>query len=165
MGWDDEVRSVNVLAHFRRRYGATPWHLLAHLIAFAIAAFALVQLLDERRWVNFLAWFIGAALLHDLVLLPIYSAIDRLAHSRLSRLHRSGTGVRSVPIINHIRAPALISGLLLLIYFPLILGPAEPHYVLATGHRPEGYLRNWLLITLALFAGSGVVYAIRVWRR
>jgi fumarate reductase subunit D len=162
MGRDNEVLGVNVLAHFRRRYGATPWHLLAHLIAFAIAAFALVQLLDERRWVNFLAWFIGAALLHDLVLLPIYSAIDRLAHSRL---HRGGTGARSVPIINHLRAPALISGLLLLIYFPLILGPAEPHYLLATGHRPEGYLRNWLLITLALFAGSGVIYAVRVWRR
>jgi Na+/melibiose symporter-like transporter len=165
MGRDDEVLGVNVLAHFRRRYGATPWHLLAHLIAFAIAAFALVQLLDERRWVNFLAWFIGAALLHDLVLLPIYSAIDRLAHSRVSRPHGTGTRVRSVPIINHIRAPALISGLLLLIYFPLILGPAEPHYLLATGHRPEGYLRNWLLITLALFVGSGVVYAGRVWRR
>ena len=94
MGRDDEVLGVNVLAHFKRRYGEGPWHLVAHLIAFAIAAFALVQLLDERRWVNFLAWFIGAALLHDLVLLPIYSAIDRLAHSRVSRLHRSGTMVR-----------------------------------------------------------------------
>jgi fumarate reductase subunit D len=153
------------LALFKRRYGAGPWHLLLHLAAFAIAAFAMVQLLDERRWVNFLGWFVGAALLHDLVLLPVYSAIDRVAHSRLSRLHRPGRGARSVPIINHLRAPALISGLLLLIYFPLILGQAEPHYLLATGHRPEGYLRNWLLITLALFAGSGVVYLIRVWRR
>jgi hypothetical protein len=153
------------LTLFKRRYGAGPWHLLVHLAAFAIAAFALVQLLNERTWVNFLAWFMGAALLHDLVLLPVYSAIDRVAHSRLSRLHRPGRGARSVPIINHVRAPALISGLLLLIYFPLILGPAEPHYLLATGHRPEGYLRNWLLITLALFAGSGVVYLIRVWRR
>jgi hypothetical protein len=153
------------LTLFKRRYGAGPWHLLVHLAAFAIAAFAMVQLLDERTWVNFLAWFMGAALLHDLVLLPVYSAIDRVAHSRLSRLHRPGRGARSVPIINHVRAPALISGLLLLIYFPLILGPAEPHYLLATGHRPEGYLRNWLLITLALFAGSGVIYLIRVWRR
>jgi len=154
-----------LLARFKRRYGATPWHLLAHVIAFAVAAFAMVQLLDERRWVNFLAWFIGAALLHDLVLLPLYSAFDRIAHSRVGRLHRSRRGLRGVPIINHIRAPALISGLLLLIYFPLILGPAEPHYLLATGHRPEGYLRNWLLITAALFAVSGVVYGVRVWRR
>jgi hypothetical protein len=153
------------VAVFKRRYGAGPWHLVVHLVAFAIAAFAMVQLLNERTWVNFLAWFIGAALLHDLVLLPIYSAIDRVAHSRLSRLHRADHRARSVPIINHVRAPALISGLLLLIYFPLILGPAEPHYLLATGHRPEGYLRNWLLISLALFAGSGVIYLIRVWRR
>jgi hypothetical protein len=163
-GLDEVLRVIALLARFKRQYGATPWHLLAHLIAFAIAAFAMVQLLDERRWVNFLAWFIGAALLHDLVLLPVYSMLDRLAHSRLSRLHRSRPSL-CVPIINHIRAPALISGLLLLIYFPLILGPAEPHYLLATGHRPEGYLRSWLLITLVLFVGSGVVYAVRVWRR
>lgn len=156
---------MRLVGHFRQRYGATPWHLLAHLVAFSIAAFAMVQLLDERRWVNFLAWFIGAALLHDLVLLPVYSAVDRMAHGRVSHLHRSRPGLRGVPIINHIRAPALISGLLLLIYFPLILGPAEPQYLRATGHRPEGYLRNWLLITAALFIGSGVVYAVRIWRR
>jgi hypothetical protein len=154
-----------ILAQFKRLYGANPLHLLAHLVAFAIAAFALVQLLNERTWVNFLAWFIGAALLHDLVLLPVYSAIDRLAHGRLSRIGHRRSHARAVPIINHVRAPALISGLLLLIYFPLILGPAEPHYLLASGHRPEGYLRNWLLITAALFLASGLVYAVRVWRR
>jgi hypothetical protein len=153
------------LALFKRRYGAGPWHLLLHLAAFAIAAFAMVQLLDERRWVNFLGWFVGAALLHDLVLLPVYSAIDRVAHSRLSRLHRPGRGARSVPIINHLRAPALISGLLLLIYFPLILGPGDAGYFSATGHHPSGYLRNWLLITLALFAGSVAIYVVRVLAR
>ena len=70
-----------------------------------------------------------------------------------------------MPLTNHVRAPALISGLLLLIYFPLILGPGDAAYFSATGHHPSGYLRNWLLITAALFAGSGVVYLIRVWRR
>ena len=59
-----------------------------------------------------------------------------------------------MPIVNHIRAPALISGLLLLVYFPLILGPAGPEYLNATGHPLHGYLRNWLLITAALFLGS-----------
>ena len=67
-----------------------------------------------------------------------------------------------VPLVNHVRAPALISGMLLLIYFPLILGPGDAGYFSATGHHPSGYLRNWLLITLALFAGSALIYAVRV---
>jgi hypothetical protein len=146
---------------FKRRYGASPLHLLAHVAEFAIAAYALIQLLDERRWVNFLAWFVGAALLQDLVLLPIYTALDHLVHARV----RTASRHPRVPIVNHLRAPALISALLLLIYFPLILGPALPQYVSATGHHPAGYLRDWLLITAALFAGSALIYAVRVWRR
>jgi hypothetical protein len=67
-----------------------------------------------------------------------------------------------VPVVNHVRAPALISGLLLLIYFPLILGPAQSEYLMVTGHHLHGYLRNWILVTAVLFAGSALVYAIRV---
>jgi hypothetical protein len=126
-----------------------------HLVAFAIAGFALVQLLGEKHWVNFAAWFLAAALLHDLVLLPFYSLLDR-AHVSLHRRPPP------VPLINHIRAPALISGLLLFMYFPLILGPAARGYFSATGHHPSGYLRNWLLITAALFAGSALIYAYRL---
>ena len=106
---------------------------------------------------NFLIWFLGAALLHDLVLLPLYSALDLGA--RLG-LH--------LPAINYLRVPALISGLLLLVYFPLILVEADRNYVRATGHHVHGYARNWLLITAALFAGSGVIYlgrSIRAGRR
>jgi hypothetical protein len=149
------------MSAFRRRYGASPLHLLAHLLGFAIAAYALVQLLGEKRWVNFLAWFIGAALLHDLVLLPLYSLLDRLTAGRIharTRAHR-------VPVVNHVRVPALISALLLLLYFPLILGPARSGYLSATGHDPSGYLLNWLLITAALFAGSAAIYGVRLWRR
>jgi hypothetical protein len=153
---------------FRRRYGSTPLHLLAHLAAFAIAAFALAQIIDGGRWVNFVAWFVGAALLHDIVFLPLYSLLDRLAHGGARRLHmRTPPFVRDagVPLVNHIRAPALISALLLLVYFPLILGSAEPAYLRATGHHLSGYVRNWLLITAALFLGSAIVYAVRVRRR
>ncbi|MGO9976658.1 MAG: hypothetical protein ACLP01_28400 [Solirubrobacteraceae bacterium] len=162
------------MSHFKRRYGATPLHLLLHVLAFAIAAYAMVQLLGEKRWVNFLGWFLAAALLHDLVLLPLYTALDRVgsALSRTVHVHLPG-GPRAaepgspqhVPLVNHVRAPALISGVLLLIYFPLILGPAQPGYLSASGHNPTGYLRNWLLITAALFAGSAVIYAMRVARR
>jgi hypothetical protein len=156
-----------VLGHFKRRYGASPLHLLAHIVTLAIVAYAIVQLLGQKHWVNWLGWFVAAALLHDVVLLPAYSLLDRVGHAVLRgpdrRLPgRDPRGPAQVPLVNHVRAPALISGLLLLIYFPLILGPATPGYVSATGHNPSGYLRNWLLITLALFAASAVIYAIRV---
>jgi hypothetical protein len=156
------------LSFFRARYGATPLHLLGHLAAFAIAAFALAQIIGGGAWINFVVWFGGAAILHDIVFLPLYSLLDRLAHGWARRVHVAAPArLRhpDVPLVNHVRAPALISGLLLLVYFPLILGPAGPEYFKATGHHLEGYARNWLLITAALFLGSAIVYAVRVRRR
>ncbi len=146
-----------------RRYGATPLHLLGHLAAFAVAAFALAQIVRGGRVVNFAVWFGGAALLHDVVFLPLYSLLDGIA-GRAAR-HPHLRHRLSVPVVNHVRVPALISGLLLLVYFPEILGISDRTYFGATGHHLEGYVRNWLLITAALFAGSAVVYAIRLRRR
>jgi hypothetical protein len=148
-------------AAFRRRYGATPLHLIGHIAAFAIAAYALAQVLGGSAPVNFAVWFVAAALLHDIVFLPLYSVLDRVAHHGARRAARARL---PVPVINHIRAPALISGLLLLVYFPLILGPAGRTYRVATGHDLHGYLRNWLLITAVLFAGSALIYAVRLRR-
>ncbi len=141
---------------FRRLYGSGVWHLAGHLAAFGIAGFALAQIVNGGAWVNFVAWFAGAAVLHDLVLLPLYSLLDRAHVSVHMRMPRP-----RIPVVNHIRVPALLSGLLLLVYFPLILGPSGPEYMKATGHHLHGYLRNWLLISAALFIGSAVVYAIR----
>ena len=150
---------------FTRRYGASPLHLLGHLAAFAVCAFALAQIIDGGTVVNFVAWFGGAAILHDLVFLPLYSVLDRVAHGWSRRVHRAAPrSLRhpDVPVVNHIRAPALISGLLLLVYFPLILSVAPAEYLRATGHGLHGYARNWMLITAVLFAGSALVYAARV---
>ena len=124
------------LPRLRRRYGAGPWHLAGHLIALAIG--------------------------HDLILLPAYSVLDRSARSLLARLPRRRPA--RVPMVNHLRAPALISGLLLLIYAPLISGRADYGYRLDSGHPAAGYLRNWLLISAALFLGSGLIYLARVLR-
>jgi ABC-type polysaccharide/polyol phosphate export permease len=160
MGKAADVHS-RVTRVLRRRYGAGGLHLLGHLAAFAIAAYALAQIIDAGRAVNFVVWFGGAALLHDVVFLPLYSLLDRLAihHAHATRSRAA------VPVINHVRVPALISGLLLLVYFPLILGTATATYLGATGHRPEGYARNWALITVALFAASAIVYTLRKRRR
>ena len=154
-----------MISLFTRRYGAGPLHLIAHVAAFAIAAYALAQIIGGGAAVNFVAWFGGAAILHDLVFLPLYSALDALARGRHRAQAENRDRDRAVPVINHIRAPALISGVLLLVYFPLILGPAGDEYFKATGHHLEGYARNWLLITATLFAVSALVYALRLRRR
>jgi hypothetical protein len=165
MGGNDALRGGVSGSAFARRYGATPLHLLGHLAAFAICAYALTQIIDGGAVVNFVVWFGGAALLHDVVFLPLYSILDRVAHGWTRRLHAAAPApIRdpAVPVVNYVRAPALISGVLLLVYFPLIFGPGQTEYVRATGHHLHGYARNWVLITASLFAASALLYAIRV---
>ena len=146
----------------KRRYGAGGWHLIGHVTAFAVASYALAQIVRGGHVLNFAVWFAGAALLHDIVLLPLYSLLDRVIGHRVRRTKAHG----AVPLINHLRVPALISGLLLLVYFPLIFGTAERTYLGASGHHPAGYARNWALITAALFITSATVYALRIlWRK
>ena len=144
----------------KRRYGASGLHLVAHLAAFAIAGYALAQIIRGGRAVNFIVWFAGAALLHDIIFLPLYSLLDRVAGHGVHGPHLRTR--LAVPVINYVRAPALISGLLALVYFPLILGASDNTYFGATGHHLHGYARNWLLISAALFAGSALLYAVRV---
>jgi hypothetical protein len=156
------MRHVSPLTAFRRRYGATPLHLVAHLVAFAIAAFALDRIVSGGDVKELVAWYLGLVVAHDLIFVPAYSGLDRLTRAALGRL--PARRLAEVPVINHLRAPALISGLLLLIYGPLISGKADLEYFALTGHHLEHYLRNWLLISAALFAGSALIYWLRVAR-
>jgi hypothetical protein len=142
-----------------RSLNAGALHLLIHAAAFGVAAYALTQIVRGASVVNFIVWFAGAAVLHDLLLLPLYSLLDRLP-----RVRRRPRSAARVALTNHVRAPALISGVLLLVYFPLILGLSERNYYSATGHHLQGYARNWLLISAALFAGSALLYALRLLR-
>lgn len=144
---------------FRRLYGSHPLHLIGHLAVFFVAGWAIQQIVGGGKVVNWIAWFLGAALLHDLVLVPVYSVLDRL----LERV--AGGPTRRPPAVNHLRVPAVISGILLLVYFPLILGYSSKNYRNDTGHALAGYTRNWLLITAGVFVGSALVYAVRSMRR
>ncbi|WP_330261185.1 hypothetical protein [Streptomyces sp. NBC_00539] len=136
---------------FRRRYGASPLHLLLVLASFALTAYAGVRLL-EGDTVGVALWFVGAALVHDLVLLPLYSVLDRAAQLPGAPW----------PDVNHVRVPAFVSGLLLLVWWPLILRRVG-HYTAATGLPADGFLGRWLLITAALFAASAAVLLVRRW--
>ena len=140
------------MSRFRRRYGASPLHALAHLAAFALAGFALLQLVDVRAAWNVFAWLLAAVVLHDFVLLPFYSALDRVAQAA------SGDAV------NYLRVPVALSALLLLVFFPLILGCSTGKLEQVSGAPAADYLARWLLITGALCAGSAVLYGRRVRR-
>jgi hypothetical protein len=134
-----------------RRYGAGAWYFLGHLAALALAVYAVSRVLDPRfsRGLNYLVWIVGGAILHDLVLVPAYALLDALAR-------RMAPGA-----INYVRFPAAISGAMLLVYLPLILGRADANYLRSTGQQPSGFATRWLTITAGLFAASALLYGIR----
>ncbi len=139
------------MSGWRRRYGGSPLHFVAHACAIAVGAYALSQILDPRfsEPLNLAAWLLGGALLHDLVLLPMYTALDAAARMLL-REH-----------VNHVRFPAVIAAVLFLAYFPLITGHGRENYLRASGHEPPDYLARWLAITAALFLASALLYVAR----
>ena len=139
------------MATLRRRYGASALHLVGHLIAIAIAVYAVSKVLHPRysRGLNYLVWLLAGAVLHDFVLAPAYALLDRL----LRALPR--------PLVNHVRFPAVVSAAMLLVYWPLIFVRADGNYVRSTGHHVEGFATRWLLISAGLFLASALIYAGR----
>jgi hypothetical protein len=139
----------------RGRYGDGPLHVIAVLASFAIVAYAFLEIAERSAPWSFAVFFAGAIVAHDLIAFPLYSLLDRLAG-------RAGPAVGLAGVtINYVRVPALLSAFALIVWFPLILGLASDRYEANTGHAPGPYLGRWLLLTAALFIGSGVVYAIR----
>ncbi|MEU8851892.1 hypothetical protein AB0C70_37985 [Streptomyces sp. NPDC048564] len=145
----------------------SPFQILLLAASFALAGYAGVRLLADD-WFAVAVWFVGAALLHDLVLLPLYAMADR---SVVRGLDAAGHRVGAPPTPSgqwgramYVRVPAALSGLLLLVWFPLISGRVERRYRLGTGLSTDGFLARWLLITAVLFAGSALLLALRLRR-
>ncbi len=133
----------------RRRYGASPLHLLAHLALLPLAGWALLQILQLNTARTILLWFLFAVILHDLVLLPFYSALDRAA--------QQATG----SAINYVRVPAGLWLLLGLVFYPVIARRGDAAFHRVSGLHFEGYLGRWLLAGAVLFSISGIVYTAR----
>ncbi len=140
-------------AVLRRWYGEGPLHLALLAATFALAGYAGVRLLGGDTF-GVAVWFAGSALVHDLVLLPVYATADRAVRAVLGP--RSG-------LVNFVRVPAFLSGLLLLMWFPLISRMAT-HYEPVSGLSPDVFLGNWLLITAGLFAVSALWLGLRTLR-
>ncbi|HEY6738271.1 MAG TPA: hypothetical protein VI076_05425 [Actinopolymorphaceae bacterium] len=146
---------------FSRWYGAGPLHLLALVFGMAIAAYAAVRLVGPNP-LGVLLWFGVAIVAHDLVLLPLYSLADRGVGAVLRRQRMDlPEDVRPVHWQNHVRVPFLLSGLLLLVFLPLILR-IPTGFERVTGRSIDPYLGRWLWITAALFLCSAVWLAIRI---
>lgn len=146
----------------RGRHGRQtgPLGVLLTLASFALTGYAGIRMLQDHV-LGVVVWFVAAAVLHDLVLLPLYSLADRVAQRPAgSTPGRPGATGGVPPWINHVRIPALLSGLLLLLFFPLIL-ELVGHYH-AYSALPAGvFWENWLLLTAGFFAASALLFALR----
>ncbi|HEX3959864.1 MAG TPA: hypothetical protein VHZ03_25055 [Trebonia sp.] len=141
-----------------RWYGANPLHLLALAGCFALAGYAADRLVPSNP-LGVGIWFLGAVVGHDLVLMPLYSLADWPAAAVFRRHAVRLPAV--VPWINYLRVPAVLSALLLLVWFPLILR-LHTRYQASTTLSPEPFLWHWLGVTGALFLLSAVAFALRV---
>jgi hypothetical protein len=68
------------------------------------------------------------------------------------------------PLLNYVRIPVIFSLLLLLTFFPMILGLSERELHRASGLGTGPYLWRWLGVSGAMFAISAVCYALRTRR-
>jgi hypothetical protein len=134
----------------RARYGASPLHLLAHLAALALAAWALLQALELGGADRIVLWLVGAVVLHDLVLWPAYTWLDRVARR-----------ARPAGWANYVRFPVGVSALLLVVFFPVMCGKGEAAYTRVSGQTWEGYTGRWLLVSAVLFVVAGGLYLVR----
>jgi ABC-type amino acid transport system permease subunit len=150
---------------FRAAYGAGPLHLLALVAGFAIATAGVLGWFQRPRDVgSVVVWFAAAIVIHDVVLLPLYSLLDRIVlalHRRVPRPRGFPHGLNAAP---YMRIPAMLSGLLLVVFFPVIFGLGAHTELAASGIPERGYLARWLLATGVMFALSGGAYAVAVAR-
>lgn len=133
--------------------------LLVLLASFVVAGYAGVRLLAGNP-IGVGAWFVGSAVVHDLLLFPLYAGLDAALVMLLRRRPELAT-VAGVRWLNYLRVPAMVSGVLLLVWSPLILGlPTAIEE--ASGVPPPPLLTHWLAVTAVLFAISTLVFTVRL---
>jgi hypothetical protein len=125
---------------------------IANLVLLPLCAWALIEVFSvssAKAAMGIATWLLAAAILHDLVLLPLYSAGDRAAR------HAVGGA------INYVRIPAALSLLMLLVFWGTIAGRGEGAYHAVSGRSYDGYALRWLLVTALLFGAAGCLYLAR----
>jgi hypothetical protein len=148
------------MRRFRARYGAAPLHLIAVTASFVIVAAAVINWLHVRTHLgNILLWYLGCLLLADFLLIPLAAVLDRIASGRAAR--RTAEAGRPTGWA-YVRVPAMLSGLMLLVFLPLIAGLGASTFEGSVGIAPsDRYLVRWLIASGVMFACSGLLYAGR----
>ena len=139
---------------FARVYGARPWHLLVLLALFALTAYTGTRLLGDPALIPIVIWFVGSAVVWDLVVGPAVGLADRGLRAATPAPRRR------VSPLNYLRVPALLSGLLAVMFAPLVFRRSEEVYAAKAGLDQDPYLYRWLAITAVLFAVSGLAYLV-----
>ncbi|MDT7711906.1 MAG: hypothetical protein QOG46_595 [Pseudonocardiales bacterium] len=134
--------------------------LVALLASFTVAGYAGIRLLAGNP-IGVGAWFVGSAVVHDLVLFPLYAGLDAALVTLLHRRPGLAT-VAGVRWLNYLRIPAVVSGLLLLVWSPLILRASDDAYHAASGLSAQPFLPRWLAVTAVLFAISAATLGARI---
>jgi len=152
------------MRRLRDAYGASPLHVLAVLASFTVAGYGFLRIAQSPSALGTFLWFGAAIIAHDLLAFPLYSTLNLIAHRSLLGPGDEWSDGRRVPVINHLRVPAILSGISFLMFFPLILGLDSTRYAHYTGQGADVYLTRWLGICATLFLGSALIYAIRLRR-
>jgi hypothetical protein len=132
---------------------APRWRWLFVVPGLAAAGFGVVGLLgagDDVPLRSWLAWFVGSALLHDLVLAPVVVVVGALARRFLPRPARGPVAVGLV-----------VSGVLTLVALPFALNPGDNT---EPGFLPLDYGRNLALLVAAVMTVATVSAVVRVRR-
>lgn len=138
-------------------YGRGPVHLLGVIFCYSLAIYAGSKLFSNvSLWIALA--FPAGIFLHDFVLFPFYSGIDRTLKRMQRRQKREGK--IAVFWVNYLRVPVIVSFVLLLAYFPIILRLPEDRE-LYTSLSPDPYLYRWLIVTAVFAAGSAFAYYLK----
>lgn len=137
------------------QYGAGPLHLFGVACGLAFGGYLVWVVIPAPNSTRILVWVGTAGIVHDLVLWPLYTVLDRIAA-------RAGRKARlRVPWINYLRVPTVLSAVMLTVSFPLVIRHSEPAYHRATGLTENPYLGRWLLLSGGAFALSALLYVVR----
>jgi hypothetical protein len=141
---------------FRRRYGASPWHLSVLVLNVVVVGYVVSRVVQVPHAGQIALWFVGGVLVGDFVLMPLMLGVDWL----IARVE-GHVAPRAVSWRNHVRALLLFTGVSILMFWPVVVG--NPHsYRSASGLDPDPYLGRWVGLVVAAAGVSAAAYAVRV---
>jgi hypothetical protein len=136
-------------------------HLVALLAGFALTGYVCELIAQVPAAKHIGLYFVGSVIIHDLILWPTYTVADRLLVETHQR-HQGSSRPPRVPWINYVRAPVVISAVLLAVSFPLVLSLSPQVYRADTTLTTAPFENRYLAVAAGLFVLSALTYAIRV---